>query len=174
MYILELFILGMSWYGKKRKGISHLSKDEICLEWFDINKPSHIRKIVTLNYWEHQQICEKNQPIKGRIWYNVRYYISNWNIYLPNQEFVCITGQTSYIEVFLCRGFELQNRWAILSCFIVVILYYGTEELYWVVSLWWFCRTVRICWTSRCSRSTPRNGRTTSSPVASWTESAHT
>ena len=39
--------------------------------------------------------------IKGRIWYNVRYYISNWNIYLPNQEFVCITGQTSYNECFI-------------------------------------------------------------------------
>ena len=157
MYIVELFILGMSWYGKQRIGISHLSKDGICLEWFDINKPSHIGKIVTLNYWEHQQICEKNQPIKGRIWYNVRYYISNWNIYLPNRELVCITGQTSYIE-----------------CFIVVVLNYRTDELFWVVSLWWFCRTVRICWTSRCSRSTPRSGRTTSSPVASWTESART
>ena len=43
--------------------------------------------------------------IKGRIWYNVRYYISNWNIYLPNQELVCITGQKSFFELFHCGDF---------------------------------------------------------------------
>ena len=120
MYIVALFILGTSWYGKKRIGISNLSKDGICLEWFDI-MPNHRGKIVTLNFWEHQQIFEKNQPLKGRIWYNIRYYISNWNIYLPNQgwfvlqdrqaimsvslSWFCITEQTSYFELFHCGDF---------------------------------------------------------------------